>query len=131
MLNLLFGVSIIGNIIEGIKESYEKSIPTENWANKKLYRQDLANNVSAKQRVKYAEQGRYKLTENYPKPHRDADTGQIIIENDRLYREDVKKYGVIQAREWVYQGKYNLSPQELKKEEERMKKEWEEYYKLL
>lgn len=131
MFNLLFGVSIIGNIIEGIKESYEKTIPVENWANKKLYRQDLANNVSAKQRMKYVEQGRYKLTEKYPEPHRDANTGQIIIENDRLYREDVKKYGVIQAREWVRQGKYNLSSQELKKEEERIKKEWEEYYKLL
>lgn len=131
MFNLLFGVSIIGNIIEGIKESYEKTIPAENWANKKLYRQDLANNVSAKQRIKYAEQGRYKLTENYPKPHRDANTGQIIIENDELYREDVKKYGVIQAREWVHQGKYNLSPQELEEKRKRRQIEWEEYCKTL
>ena len=54
---------------------------------------------------------------NYPEPHRDLESGKIIIENCKLYYEDLDKYGASKARQWVKQGRYNLSPEELKKEE--------------
>lgn len=67
---------------------------------------------------------------SYPEPHRDPKTGSIIIENSLLWNEDIKKYGYAQAHKWVSQGRYNLTPEELKKEKERIKKELEELYKI-
>ena len=79
---------------------------------------------------KNIEDGKYRLTETYPEPHRDPKSGKIIIENCKLYYEDVEKYGAWQARQWVKQGKYNLSPDEFKREEERIKAKYEYLYSL-
>lgn len=130
MLDGLFIISIISTCIQGIKEKIEPTIPAENWTNRELYHQDIANNISIEQRVKNLENGKYKLTEVYPEPHRDPKTGKIIIENNLLYDEDIKNYGIYQAHKWMQQGKYNLTPEELKKEEERIKKKFEYLYSL-
>ena len=122
MFDGLFIVSIITTCIQGIKEKLEPTIPAENWRNYDLYHQDMIDGVSVEQRMKNLENGKYKLTEIYPEPHRDAKTGKIIIENSKLYNEDVENYGAYQAQQWVKQGKYNLTSEELKKEEERIKK---------
>lgn len=131
MFHGLFLASLIGTCFRGIKEAFEPTIPAENWANKELYHQDLMNGVSAEQRMKNVKNGKYRLTETYPEPHRDPETGKIIIENCKLYHEDVKNYGAYQAQQWVKQGKYNLTPEELEIERQRIKKEFEELYKLL
>ena len=64
--------------------------------------------------MKNLENGKYKLTETYPEPHRNPKNGKIVIENYKLYYDDVNKYGAWQAQRWVERGKYNL-PSELKK----------------
>lgn len=130
MFGLLGLVSILSTGYQLIKEACEPIIPAENWANKELYHQDLMNGVSAEQRMKNVKNGKYKLVENYPEPHRDKN-GKIIIENSKLYKEDLMKYGAVQAQKWVKQGKYNLSPEELEKERERIKKEMEKLYNLI
>ena len=130
MFDLLFAVSIIGTITQVIKEACTKPIPAENWANKELYHKDIMNGVSIEQRIKNLENGKYKLTETYPEPHRDPKSGKIVIENYKLYYEDAEKYGAWQAQQWVKQGKYNLSPEELKKEEERIKDKYKYLYSL-
>ena len=66
----------------------------------------------------------------HPEPHRDPKTGKIVIENGLLYRKDLMEYGACQTMQWVEQGKYNLSPEELAKEEERIRRELEERYKV-
>lgn len=131
MFDGLFIASIIGALYQGIKEKLEPTIPAENWANKELYHEDLMNGVSVEQRMKNLKNGKYKLTETYPEPHRDSVSGKIVIENCKLYHEDVKNYGAYQAQQWVKQGKYNLTPEELEKERERYKKEMECLYNLL
>ena len=123
-------VALVGNAIPWAKEKTTKAIKAENWANKELYYQDVMNGVSAEQRMKNLENGKYRLTENYPEPHRDERTGKIIIENSLLYNEDVKRYGAYQASKWVKQGKYNLTPEELEKETERIKKHIEKLCNL-
>lgn len=130
MLHGLFIASLIGTCIQAIKEACEPTIPAENWANKELYHKDLMSGMSSKQLMKNVENGKYKLTETYPEPHRMED-GRIIIENCKLYNEDVKKYGAYQAHKWMKQGKYNLTPEELEKEHERYKAEMEHLYSLL
>lgn len=129
MLDGLLIASLIASCYQVIKEKFEPTIPAENWANKELYHQDLMNGVSVEQRMKNLKNGKYKLTETYPEPHKDKD-GKIIIENSQLYYDDVKNYGAYQAQQWVRQGKYNLTPEELEKERERIKKEMEYLYKL-
>lgn len=131
MFDLLFAVSIVGTIAQVIKESCEKEIPAENWANKELYHKDIMNGVSVEQRMKNVENGKYKLKEKHPEPHRDAKTGKIVIENSKLYYDDVGKYGAWQAEQWVKQGKYNLSKEDMKKEEERIKAKYDYMYSLL
>lgn len=128
MFDALFVVSIIGSCYQVIKESFTSVIPAENWANKKLYHQDLMDGISAEQRMKNVKNGKYRLIETYPEPHKDPKTGRIIIENSKLYKEDLFKYGATQTYQWVKQGKYNLTPEELKKERERIKKEFEKLY---
>lgn len=108
MIDVLFFVSIIGAIVEVIENACTKEIPAENWANKELYHKDIMDGVSAKQRMKNLENGKYKLTEAYPEPHRDPVSGKIMIENCKLYYEDIDKYGAWQAQQWVKQGRYNL-----------------------
>lgn len=126
-MSLLGLFSIFSTAKQTIKESLEPTIPAENWANKELYHQDLMKGMSAEERMRNVKNGRYKLTETYPEPHRDKN-GKIIIENSKLYHEDVKKYGAVQAQKWVRQGKYNLTPKELEKEKERIKKKMEYLY---
>lgn len=60
----------------------------------------------------------------YPEPHRDPESGKIMIENCKLYYEDMDKYGASQAQQWVRQGKYNLSPEDFEKEKERIRNEY-------
>ena len=130
MFDALFIMSIVGTCVQAIKEAFTPTIPTENWANKELYRQDLMNGASVEQLMKNVENGKYKLTEKYPEPHRDPVSGKIVIENCKLYYEDINKYGAWQAQQWVKQGKYNLSPKEFKKEKERIKAKYERLYDL-
>lgn len=125
MFDLLFITSIIGSCIEVIKGYFEPTIPAENWGNKELYYEDLKKGVPIKQRMKNLENGKYKSTETYPEPHKDPVSGKIVIENCLLYDNDLREYGAAQTMKWVKQGKYNLSPEELKKENERLKKKYE------
>ena len=78
MFDLLFIVSIIGGCMQGIKEACTPAEPI------------LIN------------------TENHPEPHRNPNTGKIIIENCEAYYKDVEIFGAWQAQQWVKQGKYNL-----------------------
>lgn len=130
MFDGLFFVSLIATCVQGIKEKLEPTILAENWANYDLYHRDMMDGVPIEQRMKNLGNGKYKLVETYPEPHRDAKTGKIIIENCTLYNEDVKNYGAYQAQQWVKQGKYNLTSEELKIEEERIKKHFEYLYSL-
>lgn len=66
--------------------------------------------------------------ETYPAPHRDPVSGKIMIENCKLYYEDVDKYGASQAQKWVRQGKYNLSPEDFEKEKERIRAKYKSLY---
>lgn len=130
MFDLLFAVSIVGTTVQFIKNACTPTIPAENWANKELYYKDMASGVSHEQRMKNLENGKYKMTNNYPEPHRDPVSGKIIIENNLLYQEDLKTYSASQVMKWVEQGRYNLTPEELKKEHERLKKKYEYLYSL-
>lgn len=130
MLDGLFIASLIGTAWQAIKEACEPTIPAENWANKELIHKDRMSGISEKEFSRNLANGKYKITETYPEPHRMED-GRIIIENCKLYNEDVRKYGAHQAHKWVKQGKYNLTPEELEKEHERIKAEIEHLYSLL
>ena len=130
MFHGLFLISLIITCYQLIKEKITPTIPAENWSNYDLYHQDMMNDVSIEERMENLKNGKYKLTETYPEPHRDAKTGKIIIENSRLYNEDVKNYGAYQAYKWMQQGKYNLTPEELNKEEERIKKHFDYLFSL-
>lgn len=130
MLDGLFIASLIGTCYQAIKEACAPTIPASHWANKELIYKDRMAGISEKEFSKNLANGKYKLTETYPEPHRMED-GRIIIENCKLYNEDVKKYGVVQAHKWMRQGKYNLTPEELKKQEEEFKKKMEYLYSLL
>lgn len=116
---------------EKIGQAFEPTIPTENWANKDLIHKDRMSGMSEKQIMQNVQNGKYIIREKYPEPHRDPKSGKIIIENCDLYNADVKNFGAYQAYKWVQQGKYNLSPEELKKQEEAHKKRMEELYKLV
>lgn len=124
MLDGLFIVSIIGACVQLFKEAFEPTIPAENWANKELYQKDVMDGVSIKQRIKNVESGKYKQIKAHPKPHTDKD-GKIIIENTLLYEKDYENYGAYQTMKWIKEGKYNLTPEELKKEHERINKKYE------
>lgn len=128
MFDLLFIVSIVGSIVQIIKEHNTKTIPAENWANKELYHKDIMNGVPDEQLIKNVENGKYKLVEKYEEPHKNPITGEIVIENCKLYYEDLSKYDAYEVKKWVRQGKYNLTPEELVLENKRIK---EKYDKLL
>lgn len=130
MLHGLFVASLIGTCYQAIKEAIEPTIPAENWANQELYHKDLMSGMSVEQCMKNLKNGKYKLTENYSEPHRDEKTGKIIIENSQLYNEDTRNYSPYQVYHWVRQGKYNLTPEELEKERERIKKKFSYLYDL-
>lgn len=130
MLGGLFIASLVTTCYQAIKEACTPTIPAENWANKDLYYEDLMKGVSVEQRMKNVQNGKYKLTEKYPEPHRDQKTGKIIIENYELYKKDVINYGAYQAYKWMHQGKYNLTPEELEKQHEEFKKKMNYLYSL-
>lgn len=131
MFDLVFIASIIGSVVQGIKEACQPVIPAENWANKELYYKDMADGVPIEQRMKNLENGKYKMEDVHPEPHRNPENGKIVIENCKLYYEDVRKYGAYQAQKWIKQGRYNLEPEELKKEEERIKNKYKKMYSML
>jgi hypothetical protein len=84
--------------------------------------------ASHEQLMKNVESGRYKATKTCPEPHRDHATGKIVIENFDLYYDDLMKYGAVKAQQWVKQGKYNLTQEELRKKNKQIK---EKYDKML
>lgn len=129
MFNGLFIASLIGTVIQSVKEAFTPTITAEQWANKELQYQDRMNGMSEKEILKNAQKGRYIVTEKYPEPHRN-ERGQIIIENCQLWHEDLNKYGSVQTMKWVNQGKYNLEGEALKKEQERIEKHCEELMNL-
>jgi hypothetical protein len=122
MFDVALFIAFICTIVQLAKDSCAKEIPAENWANMELYYKDIADGVPQEQRMKYVRDGRYKQTTNYPEPHRNPETGKIMIENCKLYNEDLIKYGAVQTKKWVEQGKYNLEGEELQKENERIRK---------
>lgn len=125
----MFGLlSVIGIVCTGyqlIKEAITPEIPAENWANMELYHKDIMSGMPIEERLKNVRNGRYKLIETHPKPHRDSRTGKIIIENCSLYNQDLQNYSVSQVYKWVEQGRYNLDGEALKQEQERIKKKYE------
>lgn len=130
MFDLLFAVSIVGTAVQLFKEFSSRPVPAENWANKELYHQDIMNGVPIEQRMKNLENGKYKMSNVHPEPHRDPMSGKIVIENTKLYYEDAAKYGAYKAQQWVKQGKYNLTQEEMKKEKERIKNKYNYLYNL-
>lgn len=122
MFGLLGLVTMLSTGYQLIKEACEPTIPAENWANKELYHKDIMSGVSVEQRMKNVKNGKYKLVENYPEPHRDPVSGKIMIENYELYKEDILKYDGYKVHTWLHQGKYNLSPEEVEKRVEEYKK---------
>lgn len=130
MLEGLFIASLIGTCYQVIKEACQPTIPAENWGNKELIHKDRMAGISEKEFARNLANGKYKITETYPEPHRMED-GRIIIENYELYKEDCRKYGVPQAHKWMRQGKYNLTPEELQKQKEKFDKDMERLYSLL
>lgn len=72
---------------------------------------------------------KYYTQPSHPEPHRDPKSGKIMIENCKLYYEDIDKYGASQAQKWVREGKYNLSPEEFEKEKERIRQKYRDLHK--
>lgn len=129
MGGLLGFLSTVATAMGLVKEATEKPVPAENWANKELYYKDINDGVPMKQVMKNLENGKYKMTEKYPEPHRDKN-GKIIIENCKLFDEDMEKYGTIQTYKWVDQGKYNLEGEALEVERQRIKEHYDKLFKL-
>ena len=127
MLGGLFIASLICTVGQLIKENCEPVIPSENWANKDLIYKDKMSGISTKEFERNLHNGKYKATEKYPEPHRN-EKGKIIIQNDKLWKQDLIKYGSVQTMKWVKQGKYNLEGEALKREQERLEKEFKTYY---
>ncbi len=117
MFNGLFIASLIGSCVRGIKEAFEPTLTAEHWANKELHHKDIMSGMSEKDIIKSAERGRYfipkEIAQAYPVPHKDSKTGKNIIENDELWKNDLREFGASQTYKWVEQGKYNLNAAEL------------------
>lgn len=133
MLHGLFIASFITSCHKIIKDILQPTISAEYRANKELLDKDIMSGVPYSQLQKNVRSGKYKLTEvqqqKHPEPHKDAN-GKIIVENNLLYKQDLKKYGAVQTYKWAKQGKYNLTPEELKREKERIKKHLDDLYGL-
>lgn len=130
MLHGLFIASLIGTCYQAIKDACTPKISAEQWGNKDLIHKDIMDGNGDKL-IKNAQNGKYIVTEKYPEPHREPNTGKIIIENCDLWRKDLYKYGGYQVSKWAEQGKYNLTPEELKKQEAEHEKKMERLYSLL
>lgn len=129
MLHGLFIANLIYTVAQFIKEGCKPTIPLENWENKDLIHKDKMSGISNKEFEYNLAKGKYKMAEKYPEPHRN-ENGQIMIENCKLYNEDLVKYGAVQTMQWAKQGKYNLEGEELKKERERIKKKFDDLYSI-
>lgn len=109
-------VALFASGVPWLSEKTTKSIPAEYWANKDLLYEDRMRGMSEKEIIRNVERGKYYIptdvTPSYPVPHRDPNN-KILIENSELYRNDVSQYGTYQASQWLEQGKYNLSKEEL------------------
>lgn len=130
MLDGLFVASWVTSCINGIKRVFEPTITAEQRANKKLLDQDIIRGVPYEQIRNNIKNGKYKLTEpqfkkEYPEPHRNVTNGKIVIENRVLYNQDVLNYNGYQIMEWAKQGRYNLTPEELEKEQKKYKEKQE------
>ena len=125
MFGLLGIVSILSAGVQLIKDACEPTLTAEHWANEKLLRQDRMKGISEKEIIKNVQRGRYYISAqscvSYPVVHRDSNQ-KVIIENCDLFEADKKQYGVLVAYQWVNQGKYNLTPKELKIENLRIRK---------
>jgi hypothetical protein len=106
MFDLLFVISIIGTAMRIVKEVCTKPIPAENWANKELYHKDIMDGVSIEQRMSNLENGKYKLMEHYQKPSCDSVDCKNMIDNHKMYYEDMEKYGAYKAQQLAKKGKY-------------------------
>lgn len=60
MLNLLFIVSIVGSIVQVLKEKFTTPVPDEYCAHMELYYKDIVNGVPLEQCMKNLENGKYK-----------------------------------------------------------------------
>lgn len=127
MLHGIFIASLIIAVVQLVKESLEKPIPLENLENKILMKQDKKNGISDKELRKNIRNGKYILNENYSAPPRTKE-GYVIVEDNISYKEDCEKYGWVEARFMAKKGKYNLSEEEKKKEEERVDKKYKNVY---
>ena len=126
MLDGLFIAALMSNCIDEIKRTFEPTITAEDRANEKQITQDIIKGVPYEQIKKDIRNGKYRLVEpqvkaKYPEPHRDPIDGKIRIENCTLYNQDMLKYNGYQVMQWAKQGKYNLSPEELEKEQAKYK----------
>lgn len=83
MFGLLLGISVVITVMELIKEANTKPISADYWGNKELYYEDINNGVPMKEVIKNLENGKYKLKEEYPEPHRDKDE-KVIVEKRNL-----------------------------------------------
>ena len=113
-------IAFISTIVQIIKEESATEIPSDYWKNQDLISKDISSGISSKKIRQNLANGKYKMDVQYPEPHKD-ENGRIIIENCKQYDEDMKVYGVTQTMMWVRQGKYNLTLEELRKEDERIK----------
>ena len=62
----------------------------------------------------------------HPEPHRNKE-GKIVIENCKLYNEDIKNHDPYQVSQWIKQGKYNLEPEELEKARKEFREEYQKW----
>jgi len=58
-MHLLGIAAIIYTVFQLAKESCEKTIPAENWANMDLWQEDVIKGVPIEQRMKNLENGKY------------------------------------------------------------------------
>ena len=99
-------------------EKLTPKTPAENWSNKELIHKDRMSGVSEKEILRNVQKGKYYIPKEvfqaYPVPHREPDgKHRLLVENCELHKEDVRQYGVSQAKRWLEQGKYNLNAEEL------------------
>ncbi len=129
MLNVLtFWVGVL-TINDTTREYRENKVVHNPISDFDAYRQDVLAGMHHEQRMKKADAGLYEK-KNYPEPHRYID-GSILIENCELYNQDKSIYGAAQAFRWAQQGKYNLKPEELEMEHQRINDEYEKLYRLV
>ena len=60
-MDLLFIISLVCAIVKLIKESLEKPVPAENWANKELFYEDYRSGIPFEECMKNVRKGKYKI----------------------------------------------------------------------